>query len=187
MNWSIAQLVLGARDLDNDGWMQLVVFLILGVFWAVGGIMKSRAEKERQKKQQGDSERPAKAPQRSAVRSMIRGLKPRQVTGPTVQQRPLIRPRPTSKEQQRVIKQAQVPKKPTVVAKKTDRWAEQLAIQALSFKHEAAKPKETRTPVGLSEFEVSLDSVEQLRSAIVHYEIFGKCVSSREPYEQMWM
>lgn len=183
MNWSIAQLVLGAKNLDSDGWMQLVVFLILGVFWAVGGIMKARAEKERQRKQQqGGSERPAKVTQRPAVRSMIRGLKPRQVTGPSIQQRPLARPRPAPK-----IKQVQVPRPAVDVVKKTERQAKQFAVQTLGSKQKAAKPKETGTPTGPSEFEVSFDSAEQLRAAIVHYEIFGKCVSSREPYEQMWM
>ena len=42
----LAQLILAARNNDDGGgWVQLLVFLVMAIFWIVGGIKKARANK----------------------------------------------------------------------------------------------------------------------------------------------
>ena len=45
-------MILAARNSDGEdtGWSQLLVFIVLAVFWSIGGIMKARAEKTKQQK-----------------------------------------------------------------------------------------------------------------------------------------
>lgn len=216
MNVATVQPVLAllASNGDESGWMQLVVFLILGVFWAVGGIMKARSEKERKRKPQKDSVRPSPAPQRPKPVSRPgvgdtrneRGIQlPRQMAqaegagayrevslkaapsaGPADKKRPLVRPRPASTLGRAAAnKQMQEPK-PAGDAGITSKQGK----QAFKAFRESTKPVTIGTippPTESLGYETPLGSAEQLRSAMVHYEIFGKCVSSREPCEQIWM
>jgi len=45
MSLSIIQFVLAARNDEEGGWMQLLVFLVMAVLWALSGIKKAKANK----------------------------------------------------------------------------------------------------------------------------------------------
>ena len=48
MNVFSAQLILAAsrNDDENSGWIQLLVFVVMAVLWAVGGIIKAKSKKQ---------------------------------------------------------------------------------------------------------------------------------------------
>jgi hypothetical protein len=56
MDWLAGQLAILCQgpDGEENAWMQLLVFIVLAVFWAIGGIVKARntkAQEEKQKRQ----------------------------------------------------------------------------------------------------------------------------------------
>ena len=52
MSSSFLQIILAARNNkgDAEGWMQMLVFIVLAIFWAIGGIVKARANQRAQQK-----------------------------------------------------------------------------------------------------------------------------------------
>ena len=47
MSCLLAQMLLArGNDGDDSGWMQLLILVIMAVFWALGGILKAKAGRE---------------------------------------------------------------------------------------------------------------------------------------------
>jgi hypothetical protein len=60
MNYLFAQIMLAARDRGRGGWMQIVIFVVLAIIYALGSIVKARANKA----DAGDEEKLRRAPPR---------------------------------------------------------------------------------------------------------------------------
>lgn len=183
----LSQTIVLARNGDADGWMEILVLVVIAIFWAVGGILKAKANKQ---KSRIAEEPAAKPPGRPIERA--RGL--RKQPRPQVQpvRRKVMRPRP-------------VGQKPTVQVQTLKTPAE----QALPLSMPQVQPKFEELP----ELEVKLDEVrkdmrpgiptkaaqsmeslqplldfdepESLTRAILHYEILGKPLSLRGPSEHI--
>ncbi len=90
-------------------------------------------------------------------------------------------PRPVA--QAKVVKP--VPKAPAAAEAVTG-----VVPQQIEEAKPAVETATTEAPIALEVAEgvgVEISNSEQLREAIVHYEIFGRCIGLREPQEQAWM
>ena len=83
MNYWLAQFlsalggqVLAARNSDekDTGWMQILVFVILSVFYAVGSIVKARANKTAPKGKEQVPRKPARKPPDLQILKQFFGL-----------------------------------------------------------------------------------------------------------------
>jgi hypothetical protein len=187
MNYWLAQFlsalggqVLAARNSDekDTGWMQILVFVILSVFYAVGSIVKARANKTAPKGKEQIPRKPTRKPPESAIELQL--LK---------QFRRLARPTPRSQPRPQVAKPQVQPRleelpeftaemalaiPPTV--KKDVRLSSVEAPEVMRV----AMPVEIPQEKYLSEILSDYDDTEKLRRAILHYEILGKPLSLRE-------
>jgi hypothetical protein len=187
MDWLIAQKIVIGRGPDGDesGWMQLLVFVVLAVFWAIGGIMKARSAKSRDEKQKQQAKpRPQPRARPSFERIMFKEP-----------ERP--RPRPMQTPATKITSR---PAEVKAVAQPTKQPKQ---VEAAGFGYREILPKvveeekpiiEAATPVAETAAlsvvegpEVEIGTSEQLRAAMLHFEIFGKCVGLRESQEHVWM
>ena len=210
MNYLLAQFFLAARNRDDDGgWMQMLVFVVLAVVYAIGSIVKAKANKlEERDKEQLDrkpARRPAlKPPERpgdlrkQSLQQLRRpsGPAPRREHRPEVQPplRKVMRPQPAiqkfAAEAERNVRLR--PLEPLEVSKlplpapsiELEELPEFTAktVKKLKDKY-AAIPAETYRIEGGIESLLDYDDPEQLKRAILHYEILGKPLSLREPLE----
>ncbi len=195
MNYWLAQLILAARNRDRDtGWMRILVFVILAVFYAVGSIVKAKANKTAPKKKEQVPHKPVRKPPEGGARELFK--QPRRPAGPA----PYSQPRP----QQVAKPQVQPPRrkvtrpqpagmamlKPQVaklqVQPKLEKVPELTAetVKKLEGKR-AATPTEKQPARYLSEILSDYDNPDKLRRAILHYEILGKPISLRDPSEHI--
>lgn len=139
-----------AKNDNGGGWMQLLVFIVLGVFWVVGGILKAKSQKVEKEEEEGEeppqptTEGPRR-PQRRTYRSIIQEMR----GGKVVSQLPKkikIQPPQTSPDRERKPISA-----PLKVAKAED------------------------SGEALFDFEMPQD----WRKAILYYEILGKPLALR--------
>lgn len=178
MNYWLAQFlsalggqVLAARNSDekDTGWMQILVFVILSIFYGVGSIVKARANKTSPK----IPRKPARKPPESTIglqmlKQLWRPEKP--VAKPQVQptRRKVARPataRSTVLEPQMVKPQVAMPQVQPKLEKVTAG---------------VAAPAEIPQAKYLSEILSDYENPESLRRAILHYEILGKPLSLRD-------
>ena len=77
MNYWLAQLILAARNRNDrgSGWVQILVFVVLAVFYAVGSIVKARANKTAPKgKEQAPHKPERKSPEDFVDLRMLKQL-----------------------------------------------------------------------------------------------------------------
>ena len=200
MNY-LAPIILAARKFEIENWTDILVVVVLAVFWAVGGILKAkskvRAAKQREQNQQQPGRKGHLVPSASA------GSRPRQM-----QPRPLIQPphrkvarplpagaRLTAKQQQTArlqgIKQPVQSKLLSPVAPPQTDIKEPLESVGKPFKKLESKvlglPGGTAQAVPAAEPKPVLDfgDSDELRRAVLHYEILGKPISLRDRSEQI--
>lgn len=171
---------------QGDEWVNILVVIVMAVFWAVGGVIKARAEKQktREKIKSPAGRRPKAArtvkpqtgrsgPMRSEVRPKIKPV------GTAKQVRPSVKPtfdRVFLPERQgkKVSESVVEPLVPTDVDISEVKAVEaEIASETELIKKD--KPAAVTPQVGLN-----LDDSEQLRKAIIYHEVFGKCVGLRE-------
>jgi hypothetical protein len=164
MNYWLAQLILAARNSDDRdiGWMQILVFVILAVFYAVGSIVKAKANKTAP---EGGKQIPRK-PARKSPESTIDLQLLKQLWRPA---------RPTPSSQPRPQVQPKLEELPEFTAE---------TVKKLEGKR-VAMPAEIPQAKYLSEILSDYDDPERLRKAILHYEILGKPLSLRDPSEHL--
>ncbi len=190
MDLLVHQLILASRRSDDtSGWSELVVFLILAVFWAVSGIVKARGEKEKQQKkqqQQTETVRPLKSTQKPILQryQVQRKPAPQQakpairpiVREPGAGSKPIVRSRPA------VSKPAEHPK-PIFKEQKAYKAAPKDKISFSQKSEQAAQTAALDIPIKPL---AALDSPEELQTAILHYEILGQCIALRESEDKVW-
>jgi hypothetical protein len=186
MDWLIVQtFVLGrGADGDENGWMQLLVFIVLAVFWAIGGIMKARAAKsqDEKQKQQGGT-RPQPRPRPSFERLLRKEPEKARTRPMQAKAAKMARQLAQDKAAERLVKQP-------AQAKAVDYRYRGVPPEAVEEKKGVAEaaPRAAATALAVVEGPgVEIGTSEQLRAAILHYEIFGKCVGLREAQEHVWM
>ncbi|UCG56922.1 MAG: hypothetical protein JSU70_18920 [Phycisphaerales bacterium] len=199
----IAQIVLARRSNDSGSWMNILIVVIMAAFWIIGGIVKSR-----QKQSAGQEKQPPRtptpqppAPARAAPMQSPRPTQPRPATTTagarprTSVQRPAARrtpPRSLRAQPGPPIPQMAQPEQPTSTPppQMPDVGAEQIPhldrklLSDLETKPVTLTPK-APTPERLVEPLVHLANAAELRTAILHYEVFGKPLALRGPSEHL--
>jgi hypothetical protein len=193
MNYWLAQLVLAARrSNDRDsGWMQILVFVILAIFYAVGSII-SKAKKTAPK---GKEQAPRK-PARKSSEDFIDLQMLKQLFGLPEEAEPSSQPQPQVTKPQ--IAKPQVQPKIRKVARPQPTAGRKVPIETskITVMEPQVQPKVEKVPGLTGETEVTTeipqtkylndilsdyDDPEKLRRAILHYEILGKPLSLRDP------
>ena len=179
--------VLAARNRDKDsGWVQILFFVIVSVFWAIGSIVKSKANKTVKGKEQTPSKPVRKPPESTVDLRMLKQLfglsgeaesDSHPIPEQPKPQAAKLQVRPVSRKvvrdyPARMAKPEEIPESPAETVKK------------LEGKPVAAPAEIPRTKY-LSDILSDYEDPEKLRRAILHYEILGKPVSLREPSEQI--
>ncbi len=170
-----ARLVLAANG-DEGGWVQLLVFVVVAVLYALGGLAKARRQK---KEPLEDEDYPIAEPPT-----------PRDIPSP---------PRSAGTET-RVSRPEHTPIAPPVAEQPPQpdigrqAWLDYMSAQAATQQSDeprSAAPDRSsrikkRLRVGSDETQavsVDLSDPDLVRNAIVHYEIFAPCVALRPPRE----
>ena len=192
MGYFFVQTILAARNSDVEGWMNILLMVVLAVFYGLGSIIKARADRKTRDNDQNQLIRkPARESHRqpgipagpvpprlyrlpgrigrsqTAVRKVaVREAKPIRVSVPetleTLKMPPLIRRVQPDLEETQVF---------------TGKTAKKLQA-----KHTSVALTEAERPVAKLTVEPLLDYTDsdKLKRAILHYEILGKPLSLRD-------
>ena len=201
----LLQIILARRNDDTEGWMSILVFVVLAVFWVIGGIVKAKANKAGG----GDEQLPGKpvrrppAHSRQAREQMLRQLQ-RPVDsaqGQRQQPRPAAqKPRMKFADLQAAVRkfaveaeqafQSQSGKKTPVLKpvltepQNPPRTVELTETTGKTAKRPQDKlvsePEQMPESEYLSELLLDYADPEELRRAILHYEILGRPLSLRD-------
>jgi hypothetical protein len=171
MGYFFEQLILAARNRNSDdrGWIQLLVFLVIAVFYGLGSILKSKGEK-RQIEDESKQRRPGQP------RKPYLAYQPAQAAQET-------QPRPRRPETGRYS--------PTRGPAKS---SEQLPIPTTlgNLAEPVVRPFKPIKQAKLGSYEetprhgpamvdlLNLEDSEALKKAILHYEILGPPVGMRQ-------
>jgi hypothetical protein len=163
-----AQIILAARGDDVEGWINTLVVVLLVVFWAVGGILKARAKKtEAEDEEEGYGKKPFKPGARPATAKPMYKAQRAQVRRPQPQ-----RIRADMKIEPRRAK-------PSITGRKVQEPKAAAAKMAVA---EPEKPVSALEELIIEPL-LSAEEPDELRKAILHYEILGKPLSLREPVD----
>jgi len=184
---------------DDIPWQQLLVFIVLAVIWAIGGIIKAGAKKLESKQQ-------AQPPRREPPQPSGQQIAPsrRLPSRPSQQQpRTQIQPprrkvmRPETAVRKLAAKTAQAVYLESIEELKSSIPSLQVqpdfnelpeftgkAVEKLKDKFVSA-PAEISKPQYLAELSLDYADPDKLRRAILHYEILGKPLSLRSPSEHI--
>ena len=172
MNTYLLQLLLAARNDDGEGWMQLLIMLIMAVLWAIGGILKARANKVPPEEEEQPEQIPASG-RRQASRKVrmlrMQNVQPGPVARKIIKVKPAMSPEP-SLTSLKTMEEEVIPEK-FIGKSYKELEAEQLGIL----------PKTTQPKAGMGKLPFGFEDPDELRKAILHYEILGKPLSLREP------
>lgn len=169
-----------AANGDDEGWMQLLVFIVLAVVWAIGGIVKARAAKSQQEKQKLQSKPKPQPRPRPSFERLLR-IEPEKARTKHIQAEAskMARQLAMDKVAERVVKQAKQAVKPVY---------KEVVPESVESRAVEERPIDKATaPAAIEWTGVEIGTSEQLRAAMMHFEIFGKCVGLREAQEHVWM
>ena len=144
-----------AQNEDGGGWVQLLVFVVMAVIWALGGILKAKSNRVGRDK---SDKQPQQPPRPTPIHEKPTGQP----------QRPVAAPKPSAKT--RLTTQ----KKPLLTV--------DLNLDKVKKIDLSAKKKQKPEPTAKSLLNFS--DPADLRRAILHYEILGKPISLRPPQQQ---
>ena len=196
MNEVLAQIILAARK--KGGWGNILFVVFLALFWAVGGIIKATRAKKDEEKAGGEelSQKPGGKPAegikdlpkgpfqkiRLALEAELQKQRQLQAQQP---QRKLARPQPAAqKVAAKTERAAEIPTlEPSTrqVGPKLQKLPEftTKAIKKVGAKRVSA-PAEIPQAKHLAEILLDYSDPNDLKRAILHYEILGKPLSLRE-------
>ena len=195
----LTQLILAARNSDSEdtGWMQMLVFIVLAVFYVIGSILKARANKQQKLEQEEPGRRPPESTRRAPkplAKTLYRQaqrpvdyapkiLPSPQVAKPQVQppRRKTVRPQVSLPGPQL---QADLEELPEFTVETVEKDIRLSSVEALGAKRIGIAGETPQTKY-LAEILLDYDDPEKLRRAILHYEILGKPLSLRSPSEHI--
>jgi hypothetical protein len=208
MDYFLLQIILARRNDDAEGWMNILIVVVLAVFWAIGGIIKAKANKPGAKDEQTPL-KPARKPpvhSREAREQMLRRLQrpAGSAQGQSQKPRPATQqPRMKFADLQAAVrkfaaeaeqafqpqseKPAPEPELPLTdpqVKPERVKTTEPVSKTLKGLKDkQASEPEQIPESEYLSELLTDYADPEELRRAILHYEILGKPLSLRDPSE----
>jgi hypothetical protein len=201
----LAQIILAGRSDDAEGWMNILIVVVLAVFWVIGGIIKAKAKKPGAPNEQLPAKPVRKPPlhSRDAREQMLRRLQrpadsaqgQRQQPRPAAQQ-PRMRfadlqaavrkfaveaeqafqpqsGKPTP-ELKPVLTEPKIPPETVKTKEPIGKTVKRLQDKLVS------EPEQMPESEYLSELLTDYANPEELRRAILHYEILGKPLSLRD-------
>jgi hypothetical protein len=200
MDFFCRHTILAARDMEE--WMNILFFVAIAAFYAIGSVLKAKASKSAKQKKAAERQgvRPsAKGPVRPAVKKAPPPAAIKKPQYPQPPRRPVARPRPIMRKP--ILKKAPVPPHPA----KPPAMARPLpSVPSLESKLRRLRklPKEALGELEVGELGLApekkekerpavegpllaLDDPDALRRAIIYYEIIGKPVSMRPPGEHL--
>ena len=193
MNIFLAQLILARRNDEVEGWMNLLFVIVVAVFWVLGGILKAKSKKPQDKQRIGPQQRPVRRPQ---ARGMQAGEQSRHHPS-TASQRPQYAPdskppageavfsHPLFRNLAAQIERATGMKIPTEMPKpQAPKKPPKPQAERFIPPVKAAQPLGIKKPVDVTDFSDTLwldtSDPDDLKRAILYYEILGKPVSLRD-------
>jgi hypothetical protein len=207
MNDLLLQVILARRNDDVDSWMNILFVIVLAIFWLVGGIIKAKANKSQTGNKDNLPRKPARKPplhSREAREQMLKRLERPADSGQRQQPRPAgQKPRMKFSDLQAAVRKfaveaekafqadtkKPVPKpkppstEPQIIAEKLEPTEPvTTTIKGLQDKR-ASEPEQIPESEYLSELLMDYADPEELRRAILHFEILGKPLSLRDPSE----
>jgi len=220
MKHILSQMIFIARGDDIDGWMNILVFVIVAVVYALGAIIKAKGKKSQEGTKSQLQRKPARKPAtsgRSLLEQFIREIQGSARPEEARESRPaappagrkIARPEATVQKYAPETEQATRTKPISLTAKpklsiSTPRVQPDFEeIQELGTSIQALPPDFTSKGVEelvgkgvdmpaevvesryLSEVLSDYADPEELRRAILHYEILGKPLSLRDPSGQI--
>ena len=209
MNELLSQIILAARRRGTESWMQILVFVFIAVIYALGSIAKARANKIEQEDDKKSSLKPGRKPperkrgvQKQPLQQRRRPVVPlaRKPYKPQVQfpSRKVARPQPAvqkpiaKKERPTPVKTIEMPefaelRLPSPQVEPVIQELPELTsetLKKLEKKHVAA-PVETPQIKYVGEPLLDYADTDELKRAILHYEILGKPLSLRDQSERV--
>ncbi len=204
----LAQIVLAQRNEDIDGWMNILVVVMLAVFWALGGIIKARKSTQSQQKRPL-AHKPARRPAGQIPTSRDQLLKGSDRNAVSAERRPArsgvqeartklaewrAAARKFADEAEQAFRAQMETAKPPELPPQVSRRPKspfaayetpQVAVKPSIALEEQPAPEtpEQSTEEYLSELVADYSDSDQLRRAILHYEILGRPLALREPNE----
>ncbi|TKJ37090.1 MAG: hypothetical protein CEE38_09320 [Planctomycetes bacterium B3_Pla] len=191
MNAFFAQIIVAQRNVDGEGWINILVVIVMAAIWMIGGILK--AKKGRPDEQQRQARRPP-APGRDPMQQPQHPAGPAQRLPATQQVRTKLGDlRAAAKkfvaeaEQAFQVQTTEPKTKPQHSASKQQIQPEPAegrdltgtTVKGLAGKRDtstAATPEAQHLPELLQDYA----DPDNLRRAILHYEILGKPLSLRD-------
>lgn len=214
MNCFLAQINLLARNGDGEGWINILVLVALAIFYVVGSILKAKTNKDEQKGDEQLARKPAGKPP-EGVRDLQKqplerprrpaGPPPRREYGPQVQlpRRKVMRPQPAVQkpvaklEPEGELVTIEPPEEPELsiptlqlepkfeeleeLPDFTGKTVKKLEAQRIGV----SVPAEVPEAKYLAEILLDYADPDELRRAILHYEILGRPLSLRGPSEHI--
>ncbi|MBN2315946.1 MAG: hypothetical protein JXM79_18615 [Sedimentisphaerales bacterium] len=175
---------------EAEGWMNILIFIVVVVFYAVVGIIKASSQKSQEKQKQQSSRKPVrKIPRTTPTRdsSFKRSQK-------TLQARPQTRlPRTSHAPGPDKVLRSQVVESPEKLESTSMKSLEEVTHQDLpefagkplleldSMRLDHPERVAEAEEEGLSELDLNYADPDELVKAILHYEILGPPVSLRDP------
>lgn len=170
----IPQLILAARGKGVEKWMNTLFVVVVAIFWAVGGLLKAKADKAKRNQQQGIK------PETKPHPATAKGLQGQNIQQP---RQPAQRREhhPAVQPPRREVSRPE-PVAPKLAAK-SEPFVQLEGIEPLEDKY-IGVPVETQ-PEYLVELLSDYADPDKLKRAILHYEILGKPLSLRETSESI--
>ena len=209
MNEILAQIILAARE--KKGWGNILFIVFLALFWAIGGILKATRAKKAEEKAGGEelSQKPGGKPAegikglpkgpfqkiRRALEAELQNQRQLQAQQP---QRKLARPQPAAqKVAAKTERAAQIPTLEPMEKAKSARPIPQIQPEFQELPEFTGKtvknlkdmridaPSEIPQVKHLAEILLDYSDPDELKRAILHYEILGRPLSLRGPAGQI--
>jgi len=166
-------IVLLAQRKDFDNWVNILVVVMLAIFWLVGGLVKAMGKKAHDRQQPGTEAQP-KPLRRPADFRQARSRKPPPV--PSAGHLP---------SQPQLRRQPEGASRPRPAAYKLDESRHKPAhIPAVDLAVQPEHPQPRFAAASLSFLDIS--NPQELRRAIMYYEIIGKPLALRGPHSPPW-
>ena len=160
-------MILGARGNDDGagGWLQILIFLVVAVFYVLGNINQARSRKREELSDSEPSESKPRPPARRIQVPAGRILKKTASIRLSAPQKTFNYKAKSEPEPERIMPQPAEP------------------LPAAATKHEpepAATEPERKTAIEL----IDLDKPDELARGIIYCEILGKPLAFREPWAE---
>ncbi len=206
MNEILAQIILSARNEDVEGWMNILIVVVIAVFWAIGGILKARAKKPEEEEEQLADKPTSKRPQlaKGFTKELFQKAQRARSVGPArdrqyrrqIEQlrRKINHPRPVfqdkipKKSMSTTTSEALVETKLPELKPDIQPVMEEIP-EFITEPMKGLKEKYAGIQAERPETELTVESLldyadpDELKRAILHYEILGKPLSLRGPGE----